>query len=179
MDLNNSETKKNLEIAFSGESKARNLYTYFAGIAKKEGYEEIASVFLELASNEKEHAKIWYKYLCGLSDTTSNLKNAISGEEYEYKSMYKSFELKAREEGFDEIADKFKMVGEIENRHANIFKKFLQYIENGDVFKNNSGAIMWRCRNCGHVHFGVESPEKCPVCDHNKSYFERYYDESR
>lgn len=174
MNFDNSETKKNLELAFGGESKARNKYTYFASIAKKEGYEEIASIFLEFASNEKEHAKIWYKYLYGTNNTASNIKDSIKGEEYEYKEMYKDFETKAREEGFDEIADKFKMVGDIEKTHAECFKKLLNSILNDEVFKNKEGVSMWRCRNCGHIHFGTEAPEKCPVCDHSKSYFEKY-----
>ena len=174
MNFSDSETKKNLEVAFAGESKARNKYTYFASIAKKEGFEEIANIFLDFASNEKEHAKIWFKILHGVNDTASNIKNSIDGEEYEYKEMYKDFELKAREEGFNDIADKFKMVGEIEKLHAECFKKLLNYILNDEVFKNKEGMIMWRCRNCGHIHFGTEAPEKCPVCDHSRSYFERF-----
>lgn len=172
MDFNDSETKKNLEKAFAGESMARNKYSYFASKAKKEGYEQIADIFLETADNEKEHAKIWAKYLNLIGDTKDNLQDAINGESYEYEHMYQDFAKKAKEEGFDDIADKFLQVAEIEKKHKERFEKLLNNIKNDEVFSKKTGIHMWKCRNCGHIHIGTEAPIKCPTCDHSKAYFE-------
>ena len=172
MDFNDSETKKNLEKAFAGESMARNKYSYFASKAKKEGYEQIADIFLETADNEKEHAKIWAKYLNLIGDTKDNLQDAINGESYEYEHMYQDFAKKAKEEGFDDIGDKFLQVAEIEKKHKERFEKLLNNIKNNEVFSKKTGIHMWKCRNCGHIHIGSEAPIKCPTCDHSKAYFE-------
>ena len=172
MDFKDSETKKNLEKAFSGESMARNKYNYFASKAKKEGYEQIADIFLETADNEKEHAKIWAKYLNLIGDTKDNLQEAIDGETYEYETMYQDFAKKAKEEGFDDIAEKFLHVAEIEKKHKERFEKLLNNIQNNEVFSKKTGIHIWICRNCGHIHIGSEAPEKCPTCDHSKAYFE-------
>lgn len=174
MDFETSKTKKNLLVAFAGESQARNKYTYFAGKAKKEGYEHIASVFLEAAENEKEHAKIWYKYLHTIDTTSNNLQTAAEGENYEHTTMYKTFAAEADAEGFHDIAEKFRRVAEVEKNHEKIFIKLLEDIKNDEVFKKKTGVAMWRCRNCGHVHIGAAAPEKCPVCDHAQGYFEIY-----
>ena len=174
MDFENSKTKKNLLAAFAGESQARNKYTYFASRAKKEGYEYIASVFLETADNEKEHAKIWYKYLQSFDSTSKNLQTAAEGENYEHTDMYKRFAEEAEEEGFKDIAQKFRLVAEIEKTHEERFLKLLEDIKNNEVFRKKTGVVMWRCRNCGHIHIGLEAPEKCPVCDHPQNYFELY-----
>jgi rubrerythrin len=171
MELEKTKTKMNLEKAFSGESQARNKYTYFASIAKKEGFEQIAQIFLEAADNEKEHAKIWFKYLKGISNTVDNLKTAISGEDYEYSTMYKQFAEEAEKEGFHEIADKFREVADIEKVHKKMFEKVLNDVENNQVFEKKI-EVKWRCRNCGHVHIGFSAPESCPVCNHKQSYFE-------
>ena len=172
MEFDKSETKKNIEKAFSGESIARNKYTYYASKARKEGYEQISNIFLETADNEKEHAKIWAKYLNIINTTENNLKDSIEGEKFEYEHMYKDFAKKAKEEGFDDIAEKFLHVAEIEKKHKERFEKLLNNIQNDEVFKKKTGIHIWKCRNCGHIHIGQEAPEVCPTCDHNKSYFE-------
>ncbi len=174
MELKGTKTYENLKTAFAGESEARNKYTYFASKAKKDGYEQIASLFLETAENEKEHAKIWYKYLNGgdVSDTITNLKYAIEGENYEWTNMYDEFSKTAEEEGFAELARLFKAVGEIEKHHEERYKKLLKNIEDEVVFSSD-GDTIWICRNCGHIVVGAKAPEVCPVCKHPKSYFER------
>lgn len=166
MDFEKSQTKKNLLVAFAGESQARNKYTYFASKAREEGYEQIASIFTETAGNEKEHTKIWFKYLNGINDTENNLKDAADGEHYEYTSMYESFAQEAEEEGFGDIAEKFRHVAAIEKIHEERFLKILNDIKNNEVFTKKTGITVWRCRNCGYVHVGQTAPEKCPVCDH-------------
>ncbi len=171
MELRGSKTEANLKAAFSGESEARNKYTYFASVAKKEGYEQIAALFLETAENEKEHAKIHFKYLQGIGDTKSNLSDAAAGENYEWTDMYAKFAKEAEEEGFTEIAAKFRMIGEIEKHHEERFRKLLDNIEEGTVFKKGS-IVVWKCRNCGHIHVGLNAPDVCPVCAHPQSYFE-------
>lgn len=171
MELKGSKTEANLKAAFSGESEARNKYTYFASVAKKEGYEQIAAIFLETAENEKEHAKIHFKYLQGIGDTKSNLADAAAGENYEWTDMYARFAKEADEEGFKEIANRFRQIGEIEKHHEERFRKLLDNVEDGTVFKKGS-IVIWKCRNCGHIHVGVNAPEVCPVCAHPKSFFE-------
>ena len=171
MDLKGSKTEANLKAAFSGESEARNKYTYFASVAKKEGYEQIAALFLETAENEKEHAKIHFKYLQGIGDTKANLADAAAGENYEWTDMYARFAKEADEEGFKEIANRFRQIGEIEKHHEERFRKLLDNVEDGTVFKKGS-IVIWKCRNCGHIHVGVNAPEICPVCAHPKSFFE-------
>lgn len=169
----NSETEKNIKQAFRGESEARNKYTFFAKIAKKEGYEQISDIFLECAENEKKHAKILYEILHEKKDTINNLQEAINGEKYENEVMYKEFEAKANEEGFPEIAEKFKLIGEIEKKHKERFIKLLENINKDEVFKKKQ-IVLWKCKKCGHIHLGTEAPEECPVCKHSKSYFEIY-----
>lgn len=171
MELKGSKTEANLKAAFSGESEARNKYTYFASVAKKEGYEQIAAIFLETAENEKEHAKIHFKYLQGIGDTKANLADAAAGENYEWTDMYARFAKEADEEGFKEIANRFRQIGEIEKHHEERFRKLLDNVEDGTVFKKGS-IVIWKCRNCGHIHIGVNAPEVCPVCAHPKSFFE-------
>ena len=171
MELRGSKTEKNLMEAFAGESQARNKYTYFASVAKKEGYEQIAALFLETAENEKEHAKIHFKYLNGISDTKANLAAAAAGENYEWTDMYDRMAKEADEEGFTEIAAKFRGIGAIEKEHEARFRRLLEYVENGEVFKRGSITI-WNCRNCGHIVVGTEAPKVCPVCNHPQSYFE-------
>lgn len=172
MDLKGSKTETNLLAAFAGESEARNKYTYFASKAKKDGYEQIAAIFLETAENEKEHAKLWYKLLKGgIHDTLSNLKEAAAGEHYEWTDMYSTFAKEAREEGFDEIARLFEGVAAIEKEHEERYRKLLANIEDGLVFSKDGDAI-WQCRNCGHICVGPKAPEVCPVCAHPKSYFQ-------
>jgi len=173
MELKGSKTEKNLMEAFAGESQARNKYTYFASKAKKEGYEQIAAIFLETAENEKEHAKLWFKLLEGgdIKATTDNLKSAIDGENYEWTDMYDRFAAEAREEGFDRIAFLFEEVGKIEKEHEERYKKLLENIE-GDLVFSKDGDRIWKCRNCGHIVIGNKAPEVCPVCAHPKSYFE-------
>ena len=171
MDLKGSKTEKNLMEAFAGESQARNKYTYFASVAKKEGYEQIASIFMETAENEKEHAKIHLKYLNGIGDTKKNLEDAANGENYEWTEMYEEFAKVAEEEGFNEIAAKFRGIGKIEKEHEERYRTLLQELEEGKVFKKD-GIVIWKCRNCGHIHMGVEAPAMCPVCAHPRSYFE-------
>ena len=171
MELKGSKTEKNLMTAFAGESQARNKYTYFASKAKKEGYEQIAALFLETAENEKEHAKIHFKYLNGISDTKANLAAAAAGENYEWTDMYDRMAKEADEEGFTEIAAKFRGIGAIEKEHEARFRRLLENVENGEVFKRGSITI-WKCRNCGHIVVGTEAPKVCPVCNHPQSYFE-------
>ena len=166
-----TETEKNLEIAFAGESSATNKYTYFASLAKSEGYEAIGSIFLETAANERAHAKIWLRELGGLSDTACNLKAAAEGEHYEWTDMYKSFAETAEKEGFHELAEKFRGVAEIEKRHEERYRQLLSDVESAQVFKKSSVKV-WQCLNCGHIVVGVAAPEVCPVCDHPQAYFE-------
>ncbi len=171
MELKGSKTEQNLRAAFSGESEARNKYTYFAGIAKQEGYEQIAAIFEETASNEKEHAEQWFKELQGLGTTPENLKNAAAGENYEWTEMYATFAKEAEEEGFFSIAAKFRKVAEIEKAHEERFKILLNNVQMQQVFKK-SGEVLWICRNCGHLVMGTEAPMMCPVCAHPQAYFE-------
>ena len=172
-DLKGTKTEKNLQEAFAGESMARNKYTYFASKAKKDGYEQIAAIFEETAANEKEHAKLWFKYLEGgaVKDTISNLKDAAMGENYEWTNMYARMAEEAEEEGFTEIADKFRLVAAIEKHHEERYKKLLDNMEKGIVFSRDDDRI-WICRNCGHIVIGKTAPEVCPTCNHPKSYFE-------
>ncbi len=171
MELKGSKTEQNLRAAFSGESEARNKYTYFAGIAKQEGYEQIAAIFEETASNEKEHAEQWFKELQGIGTTPENLKNAAAGENYEWTEMYATFAKEAEEEGFFSIAAKFRKVAEIEKAHEERFKILLNNVQMQQVFKK-SGEVLWICRNCGHLVMGTEAPMMCPVCAHPQAYFE-------
>ena len=173
MELKGSKTEKNLMEAFAGESQARNKYTYFASKAKKEGYEQIASIFQETADNEKEHAKIWFKLLHDgeVPTTTENLVAAAEGENYEWTDMYDRFAKEAKEEGFTKIAYLFEAVGKIEKEHEERYRKLLGNIEEGIVFSRDDERI-WKCRNCGHIIIGKYAPEVCPVCDHPQSYFE-------
>ncbi len=166
-----TKTEKNLQAAFAGESQARNKYTYFASVAKKEGYEQIAAIFNATADNEKEHAKLWFKELSGIGDTTENLKAAADGENYEWTDMYESFAKTAEEEGFTALAAKFRMVGAIEKRHEERYRALLKNIETAAVFAKSEVKV-WECRNCGHIIVGTKAPEACPVCAHPKSYFE-------
>lgn len=173
MELKGSKTEQNLLSAFAGESQARNKYTYYASKAKKEGFEQIAAIFEETASNEKEHAKMWFKLLHNdaVPSTIENLKDAANGENYEWTDMYEDFAKTAKEEGFDHIAYLFAEVGKIEKEHEERYKALLANIENEKVFKKET-PVMWICRNCGHVHYGEQAPEVCPVCAHPKAYFE-------
>ena len=172
MELKGTKTEQNLMIAFAGESQARNKYTYYASKAKKDGYEQIAAIFEETASNEKEHAKIWFKLLHnGMPDTKTNLLDAANGENYEWTDMYEEFAKTAEEEGFDDIAYLFTEVGKIEKEHEERYRKLLNNIESGKVFIKEQPK-MWICRNCGHIHYGEKAPEICPVCNHPQSYFE-------
>lgn len=171
-EIKGTKTEKNLNAAFAGESQARVKYQFYASKAKKEGYEQIAAIFQETSDNEKEHAKIWYKLLHdGVADTMTNLKDAAAGENYEYTDMYKKFAEEAREEGFNEIAELFEKVGEIEKHHEERYLKLVENIEKGMVFKGD-GVTVWKCRNCGYIHIGDTAPEECPVCKHPQSYFE-------
>ena len=178
MEFKGSKTEANLHTAFAGESEARNKYTYYAGIAKKEGYNQIASIFEETAGNEKEHAKIWFKILmsggiphASLPDTMANLKDAAAGEHYEWTDMYAGFAKEAREEGFDKIAFLFEEVAKIEKEHEERYLKLLKNVKDGKVFEAGEVKI-WKCRNCGHIVVGTKAPEVCPVCSHPKAYFE-------
>lgn len=171
MDLKGSKTEKNLAEAFAGESQARNKYTYFASVAKKEGYEQIAEIFEKTANNEKEHAKLWFKALGELGDTSANLKAAADGEYYEWTDMYDRFAKDAEEEGFTALAAQFKMVAKIEKSHEERYRALLKNVEMQAVFEK-SEETMWECRNCGHLVIGKKAPEVCPVCKHPKSYFE-------
>ena len=171
MELKGSKTEANLLAAFAGESQARNKYTYFASKAKKDGYVQIAKIFEETANNEKEHAKIWFKLLGGIGETTDNLKAAAEGENYEWTDMYATFSKEAKEEGFNVIARLFEQVGEIEKEHEQRYLKLLSNIENGLVFSKD-GDTVWQCSNCGHVVIGKKAPQVCPVCAHPQAYFE-------
>lgn len=173
MDLKGSKTEANLQTAFAGESQARNKYTYFASKAKKDGFEQIAAIFLETAENEKEHAKLWYKLLNGgkINSTAENLKDAAAGENYEWTSMYAEFAKTAREEGFEDIAKKFEGVAKVEKEHEARYKKLLDNVTKELVFSKD-GEKIWQCRNCGHICIGKEAPDVCPVCDHPKAYFQ-------
>jgi rubrerythrin len=172
-NLKGSKTEANLLTAFSGESQARNKYTYFASQAKKEGYEQIADIFLETAENEKEHAKLWFKALNNgsVASTVENLKAAAAGEHYEWTEMYAEFEKTAKAEGFDEIAAAFHGVAGIEKKHEERYLALLKNIEDGLVFKKDKVSV-WKCRNCGYVHVGESAPQMCPVCKHPQSFFE-------
>ena len=171
MELKGSKTEKNLMAAFAGESQARNKYTYFASVARKEGYEQIAAIFEETANNEKEHAKLWFKELGELGTTAQNLLAAAEGENYEWTDMYDTFAKEAEEEGFLAIARKFRMVAAIEKTHEERYRKLLSNVEMQQVFEKAEETI-WECRNCGHLVMGKKAPEVCPVCVHPKSFFE-------
>ncbi len=171
MELKGSKTEANLRAAFAGESQERNKYTYFASVAKKEGYEQISALFQKTADNEKEHAKMWFKALGELGKTTDNLLAAAEGENYEWTDMYATFAKEAEEEGFMDLAEKFRMVGEIEKSHEERYRKLLKNIEMQQVFEKGEMA-MWECRNCGHLVMGNKAPDVCPVCAHPQSYFE-------
>lgn len=166
-----TQTEKNLEAAFAGESQARNKYTCFASVAKKQGFEQIADLFLKTANNEKEHAKMWFKELNGIGDTAENLLAAAEGENYEWTDMYEDFAKTAEEEGFTELAHKFRLVAAIEKHHEERYRALLRNVETAEVFKRSEIKV-WECRNCGHIVVGKEAPEVCPVCNHPQSYFE-------
>ena len=166
-----TQTEKNLEAAFAGESQARNKYTYFASKAKKEGFEQIAAIFLATADNEKEHAKLWFKELNGIGDTAENLAAAADGENFEWTDMYESFAKTAEEEGFPELAEKFRGVGQIEKRHEERYRALLKNVKAQEVFKKSEVKV-WECRNCGHIVVGTAAPDVCPVCNHPQAYFE-------
>ena len=173
MKLKDSQTAKNLAFAFAGESQARNKYTYFASVAKKEGYEQIAAIFLETAENEKEHAKLWFKHLEGIGDTVANLKAAAAGETEEWTEMYKGFAETARQEGFDAIARQFEGVAAIEKHHEERYRALLKTIDEGSTYIK-VGKVMWICRNCGAIITSDKAPELCPVCKHPKAYFQLF-----
>ena len=166
-----TETEKNLKTAFSGESEARNKYTFFASVAKKEGYEQIAALFQKTADNEKEHAKMWFKELKGIGDTSHNLEAAAEGENYEWTVMYAGFAETAEKEGFPELAAKFRLVAEIEKHHEERYRALLKNVETAKVFEKSEVKV-WECRNCGHIVVGTSAPEICPACAHPQSYFE-------
>jgi rubrerythrin len=170
-NLKGTKTEKNLWESFAGESQARNKYTYWASVAKKEGYEQIAAIFLDTADNEKEHAKRAFKFLNGIGTTTENLEAAANGENYEWTDMYKRMEKEAREEGFEEIADFFHEVAEVEEEHEKRYRALLENIKNDRVFKRDE-EVKWHCRNCGYIHTGKEAPEECPACAHPKAFYE-------
>lgn len=171
MELKGTKTERNLAEAFAGESQARNKYTYFASVAKKEGYQQIAAIFEETANNEKEHAKLWFKALQGIGDTAANLKAAAEGENYEWTDMYDRFAKEAEEEGFKALAAQFRMVAAIEKTHEERYRKLLSNVEMQQVFEK-AGETMWECRNCGHLVMGKKAPAVCPVCAHPQAYFE-------
>lgn len=166
-----TKTEENLLQAFAGESGARNKYTFFASVAKKQGYEQIASLFLKTADNEKEHAKLWLKELCGIGDTSENLLAAVEGENYEWTDMYEGFAKTAEEEGFPALARKFRLVAAIEKHHEERYRALLHNVETAAVFEK-SEVKLWECRNCGHIVVGTAAPEVCPTCNHPQSYFE-------
>ena len=166
-----TQTEKNLEAAFAGESMARNKYTYFASKAKKDGYEQIADLFLKTADNEKEHAKLWFKELNGIGTTAENLTAAAAGENYEWTDMYEGFAKTAEEEGFSELAEKFRLVAAIEKHHEERYRALLKNVETASVFEKGEVKI-WECRNCGHIVVGIKAPDVCPTCAHPQSYFE-------
>ena len=165
-----TQTEKNLEAAFAGESQARNKYTYFASVAKKEGYEQIASLFLKTADNEKEHAKMWFKELNGIGSTAENLLHAAEGENYEWTDMYEEFARTAEAEGFPELAAKFRLVGAVEKLHEERYRALLRNVETAAVFEKSEVKV-WECRNCGHIVVGTKAPAVCPTCSHPQSYF--------
>ena len=171
MDYKGTKTEQNLIAAFAGESQARNKYTYYASVARKEGYEKIAAIFEETEKKEKEHAKIWFKEFGLLGNTSLNLSAAADGENYEWTDMYEGFAKTAEEEGFPELASKFRLVGEIEKHHEERYRALLQNIETASVFEKSEVKV-WKCRNCGHIIVGTKAPEKCPTCNHPQSYFE-------
>lgn len=184
MELKGSATEKNLLKAFAGESQARNRYTFFASVAKKEGFEQISAIFAETAGNEKEHAELFFKYLKGgmaeiiasypagiIGTTAENLKEAAEGEKLEWGTLYPDFAEVAKKEGFEEISKTFRMVAKVEKKHERRYRKLLANVTQGKVFKKDK-VIMWKCRNCGHIYESSEAPEKCPVCNHARSYFE-------
>ena len=166
-----TQTEKNLQAAFAGESQARSKYTFFASVAKKQGYEQIAALFLKTADNEKEHAKLWFKELAGIGSTAENLAAAAEGENYEWTDMYAGFAKTAEAEGFPELAARFRMVGEVERHHEERYRALLHTVETAAVFAKSEVKI-WECRNCGHIVVGTAAPEVCPVCNHPQSYFE-------
>ena len=166
-----TQTEKNLQAAFAGESQARSKYTFFASVAKKQGYEQIAALFLKTADNEKEHAKLWFKELAGIGSTAENLAAAAEGENYEWTDMYAGFAKTAEAEGFPELAARFRMVGEVERHHEERYRALLHNVETAAVFARSEVKI-WECRNCGHIVVGTAAPEVCPVCNHPQSYFE-------
>lgn len=166
-----TKTEQNLRDAFSGESEARNKYTYFASVAKKEGYEQISELFLKTANNEKEHAKMWFKELNGIGDTEANLQAAAEGENYEWTDMYENFAKTAEEEGFDDLARKFRLVAAVEKHHEERYRALLKNVQTMSVFEKSEVKI-WECRNCGHIVVGTKAPEICPTCSHPKSFFE-------
>ncbi len=170
-NLKGSKTEANLAYAFAGESQARNKYTYFASVARKEGYEQIAAIFEETAGNEKEHAKLWFKLLGGIGDTAANLKAAAAGEHEEWTEMYKNFSEEAAQEGFSEISKMLAGVAEVEKQHEARYLALLENVLNKTVFSKSESKV-WICRNCGHLHMGAIAPEICPVCKHPKAYFE-------
>lgn len=166
-----TQTEKNLMEAFSGESQARNKYTFFASVAKKQGFEQIAALFLKTAENEKEHAKMWFKELSGIGNTAENLAAAADGENYEWTDMYESFAKTAEEEGFPQLAEKFRLVGAIEKHHEERYRALLRNVEMAQVFAKSEVKV-WECRNCGHIVVGINAPQVCPTCNHPQSYFE-------
>ncbi len=170
-----TQTEKNLEAAFAGESQARNKYSYFASVAKKEGYEQIAELFQKTADNEKEHAKLWFKELNGIGNTAENLEHAAEGENYEWTDMYEGFAKTAEEEGFKALAAKFRMVAAIEKRHEERYRALLHNVETAQVFEKSEVKV-WECRNCGHIVVGLKAPQVCPVCLHPQSFFEVHMD---
>ncbi len=173
VDFESSQTKKNLETAFAGESQATNKYAYYASRAKKDGYVQIQQIFLETSGNEREHAKLWFKYLHdgAVPDTLTNLRDAAAGENYEWTDMYAGFAETAEAEGFKEIASKFRLVAKIEQAHEERYLKLAERVEKGEVFERE-GVKVWKCLNCGHLHVGPEAPKVCPACNHPQSYFE-------
>uniref|UniRef100_A0A7C2EIZ8 Rubrerythrin family protein n=1 Tax=Ammonifex degensii TaxID=42838 RepID=A0A7C2EIZ8_9THEO len=171
MELKGTRTEANLWAAFAGESQARNKYTYFASVARKEGYEQIAAIFQETADNEKEHAKRIFKFLRGIGSTRENLQVAAEGENYEWSAMYPEFARVAEEEGFPEIAGVLRKIAEVEKHHEERYRALLRNFEEGKVFKREE-TVRWKCRNCGYIHEGPEAPEVCPSCDHSRAYFE-------
>ena len=166
-----TQTEKNLQAAFAGESQARNKYTYFASVAKKEGYEQISAIFLKTAENEKEHAKMWFKELAGIGSTTDNLAAAAEGENFEWTDMYEGFAKTAEAEGFEDLAKKFRLVAAIEKAHEERYRALLKNIEIAQVFEKSEVKV-WECRNCGHIVVGTKAPDVCPTCNHPQSYFE-------
>lgn len=170
-----TKTEENLRTAFSGESQARNKYTYFASKAKKDGFEQIADLFLKTADNEKEHAKMWFKELNGIGTTAENLVSAAEGENFEWTDMYAEFAKTAEEEGFTELAEKFRMVAAIEKTHEERYRALLHNVETKEVFEKSEVKV-WECRNCGHIVVGVKAPQVCPVCNHPQAYFEIHAD---